>query len=352
MLKLTQCLIVKNEEANLPRALGWGRGLVEEQLVVDTGSEDNSAALAESLGARVIRFDWTNDFSAARNFAISHCSGDWILFLDADEYFDTAELSLLRPLVEQVDGLSSLKGGKPLRYNVIETPWVNLRNHSISTQARIFRNDGSLRYEGALHEQLHPAPGGYRKVYSVQGKPAIYHSGYVWSEENSKAAKGARNFEIASNALKESPGCAKLQLHAADALMLQGKFKEAERYYAQALTNDNGSIAPERTRSGYKQWLKACLCLQKANPAAGTLLPAAMQAHAAAVAHFPDDPDFDFLISLFCFQAKNIQGAMRYCSNMLGKNGGQISEQLKSSHGEAFEKLRKICETLKKRHIL
>ena len=80
---LSVCMIVKNEESNIERALSWGKGIVSEQIVIDTGSTDNTVKIAESMGAKVYHFEWIDDFSAAKNYAIEKCSGDWIAFLDA-----------------------------------------------------------------------------------------------------------------------------------------------------------------------------------------------------------------------------------------------------------------------------
>src|SRR5699024_4697847 len=85
--RLSQCMIVKNEEENIRRALSWGKGRVCEQIVVDTGSTDRTVEIAKEMGAKVYHFKWREDFSAAKNYAIEQASGDWIAFLDADEYF-------------------------------------------------------------------------------------------------------------------------------------------------------------------------------------------------------------------------------------------------------------------------
>ncbi len=86
-VKLSQCMIVKNEEKNIRRALSWAKEIAFEQIVVDTGSTDRTVEIAEEMGAKVYHFQWINDFSAAKNCAISHAKGNWIAFLDADEYF-------------------------------------------------------------------------------------------------------------------------------------------------------------------------------------------------------------------------------------------------------------------------
>lgn len=80
-------MIVKNEEKNIRKALTWGKSIVCEQIVVDTGSTDKTVEIAKEMGAKVFHFEWIDDFSAAKNFAIDQASGNWIAFLDADEYF-------------------------------------------------------------------------------------------------------------------------------------------------------------------------------------------------------------------------------------------------------------------------
>ena len=298
MVKLTQCLIVKNEEQNLPRALNWGKNLFDELIVVDTGSTDGTITLAEKLGAKVLHFEWIGDFSAARNFAISQCNGEWIFFLDADEYFKDVDVLLLRPLIEKLDRQYVNIKGKKRWYNVIETPWINVRNNNVSRQARIFRNVPYLRYVGEVHEHLHALSDGYLKVYSIKDSPAIYHTGSVWSEDGSKEKKGARNFEIARKSLEKFPDCSKLWLFAAEALMFEGKYSEAERYFFEAMKNSDGSIWPERAREGYKQWLNNYMHMENSGAEIPDILASAVRVHSEAVSKFPDDSDFDILISL------------------------------------------------------
>ena len=88
MKGLSQCMIVKNEEKHIRRALSWAAGIAKEQIVVDTGSTDRTVEIARSMGAKVFHFPWEDDFSSAKNYAIRQASGSWIAFLDADEYLD------------------------------------------------------------------------------------------------------------------------------------------------------------------------------------------------------------------------------------------------------------------------
>lgn len=319
MLKLSQCMIVKNEEHRLEKALGWAKDIVDEQIVVDTGSTDGTVALASQLGARVLHFDWTHDFSAARNFGISQCSGDWIFFLDADEYFEAADLPLLRPLVEKLNGQHQLQQGKKRRYNVVDTPWVNAANGNITRQARIFRNIPYLRYAGTVHEQLHADKSGYLSVYAVQSKPAIIHTGYVWSEENPMDAKGARNLLAAEAGLVEKPDNAKLLLYAAEALMQQGKYEEAALYFKRSLKNTDGSIPAARLREGYRQWLNLYILMYKAANTSERAPDDAFAAHQAAVHTYPEEPDFDLLLCQLAILSRDTATALSAFNGAMSK---------------------------------
>ena len=97
---LTLCMIVKNEERVLARCLDSTGGLASEVIMVDTGSTDQTTQIAASYGARVIAFDFVAaDFAGARNRALEHASGRWILTLDADEILDSASRPLILELV-------------------------------------------------------------------------------------------------------------------------------------------------------------------------------------------------------------------------------------------------------------
>ena len=75
-VRISQCMIVKNEESSIEKALSWGKEIMWEQIVVDTGSTDRTAELAAGLGASVYHFPWTDDFAAAKNFAAGKAQGD------------------------------------------------------------------------------------------------------------------------------------------------------------------------------------------------------------------------------------------------------------------------------------
>src|SRR5438093_160028 len=96
--KVSLCLIVKNEESNLPACLATAADLVDEIVVVDTGSTDGTKETAARFGARIFDFPWIDHFAAARNESLRHASGEWIFWLDADDRIDEENRARLRTL--------------------------------------------------------------------------------------------------------------------------------------------------------------------------------------------------------------------------------------------------------------
>ncbi|MDF2952174.1 MAG: hypothetical protein K0S18_1757, partial [Anaerocolumna sp.] len=95
MISITACIIVKNEETVLARCLDSLQYIVEEIIIVDTGSEDGTKEIARGYTDKIYDFNWTNDFAAARNFSISKATNEFILVLDADEYIENVNRSIM-----------------------------------------------------------------------------------------------------------------------------------------------------------------------------------------------------------------------------------------------------------------
>jgi glycosyltransferase involved in cell wall biosynthesis len=144
---LSLCMIVKNEERNLPRCLDSVRGLAGESIVVDTGSSDATPAIAAGYGAEVIPFDFSIvDFAAARNQAIKRATGRWILMLDADETLDGASA----PLIEKLVALNENAGYFLERHNHASDSVTFTRDYVV----RLFPNRPGYRYRGRVHETI------------------------------------------------------------------------------------------------------------------------------------------------------------------------------------------------------
>lgn len=178
--------IVKNEAANLPVWLANMKNVADE-LVVDTGSTDDSMQIAQRVGARVINYTWQNDFSAARNFALERVQGDVIIFLDADEYFPEKVLKKLRLLISQLYGKPQVAGLCAPRIDIdMENP--DNQFIDVSVQCRIFRRGCS--YQGSIHETLQ-IPDGMELLRD--DRLLFYHTGYSASRIRDKLR---RNLEM------------------------------------------------------------------------------------------------------------------------------------------------------------
>jgi tetratricopeptide (TPR) repeat protein len=165
-------MIVKNEEACLPTCLASVADLVDEIIIVDTGSTDRTKEIAAGFGARTFDFAWVDDFSAARNESVRRATGDWIFYLDADEYLDEANREKFRALL---NGLRDENGAFVL------TQRSKLPKHrgpdALIDQVRIFRNRPDHRWQYPVHEQILPAL--ESTASAIHGTDiAIGHSGY------------------------------------------------------------------------------------------------------------------------------------------------------------------------------
>jgi glycosyltransferase involved in cell wall biosynthesis len=96
-------MIVKNEEKYLKECLDSVKDIVGEIVIVDTGSTDNTQKIASEYGASLFQFEWINDFSAARNFALSKSKGEWILYLDADERITNESRKIIQDMAENLN---------------------------------------------------------------------------------------------------------------------------------------------------------------------------------------------------------------------------------------------------------
>ncbi|MGR3311300.1 MAG: glycosyltransferase [Candidatus Brocadiales bacterium] len=138
------CMIVKNEEKTLSRCLESVKFLVDEMVIVDTGSTDKTVEVAKGYGAKVLHKDWTDNFAEARSYAIKHVTGKWILQLDADEELEKASTSELIEIVKNkdIDGV----------YCIIKSIESNASHSSQFYNLRLFRNIPGIYYEGIVHE--------------------------------------------------------------------------------------------------------------------------------------------------------------------------------------------------------
>lgn len=230
---LSLCLIVRDEEANIERCLTSVRSVVEQIVLVDTGSTDNTLKIAAMSNAELYEFDWNNDFSAARNFAMKKATGDWILHLDADEALS----------VESIDVIKSAILNKDIDAYLIRVrnfhPKSDQVKYSDSPQVRLFRNSPQTQYTGKIHEQV--TIGNNKDSIIPELDATIYHYGY---RENNQI-KASRNLNYILDALQSDPKNAYLNFKLAETLKALKRNQEAREQFALVIDQHMDELTKE-----------------------------------------------------------------------------------------------------------
>lgn len=140
-MKLSLCTIVKDEETSLPVCLGSVKDVVDEMVIVDTGSQDRTPEIAKEFGAKVINFTWNDDFASARNYSLQAATGDWILVLDADEVLSQKIIPDLRQILNKEDLILT---------NLVRHE-VGASQSPYSLVSRLFRNRPEIQFSHPYH---------------------------------------------------------------------------------------------------------------------------------------------------------------------------------------------------------
>jgi tetratricopeptide (TPR) repeat protein len=220
-MTLALVMIVRNEERCLARCLDSVRSLVDEMIVLDTGSTDATVEIAASYGARIGRFDWTSDFSATRNAALDLSGAEWNLILDADNWLIRA------------DGLRDAMRQAPFVGAVTIENRIEVGGQleiAVATEARLLPR--GVRYVGRIHEQPDTALP-HRAVDMVLG-----HDGYT---REALARKGDRNETLLLQSLQATPEDAYLWYQLGREYDAAERYDDAKLAFAQALRFAEGA---------------------------------------------------------------------------------------------------------------
>ena len=191
-MNLSVCIIAKNEEKNIRRCLESLKSYNFEIVVVDTGSTDDTEKIAQQYTDRVYHFQWKNNFSSARNFAISKSTKTYVMSIDCDECIDYIDVKKLQNLLaERKKQVGRIKIRNHLTKSGTgqeNTEWIN----------RIFSKE-LFHYEGCIHEQVTAMNGEEYETY--QAPVVILHTGYDLPE-NERKQKAERNINLLQQELQ------------------------------------------------------------------------------------------------------------------------------------------------------
>lgn len=234
--KLTACLIVKDEERVLERCLKSLQGMVDEIVLVDTGSTDRSKEIAARFGAVIGDFAWNDDFAAARNYALALATGNWILWIDADEEMVPESLAAIRSAIvrpqfggydiEIINFLDAGSNGDQFRH----------------CPTRLFQNLPGVSFTGRIHEQVNPSLQELGFAWARLDGAVILHHGYRPDIMDQKS-KIVRTIALLEREVREDPGNSFQWFNLANAYLVAERFEDsmqAGRFSVELLPAKNG----------------------------------------------------------------------------------------------------------------
>lgn len=221
MASLSLSMIVKDEADYLARCLDSVIDCVDEIVIVDTGSSDQTLAIAQEYKARIYHFDWQNDFSAARNFSLQQCRSDWVLVLDADEYLDANGRSALKAYLQTDLKSPGVTEVKRLHYN------DQGQIFNVNLLQRLFSRHAEISFWRPFHECLrYPADTLEQKLHALQ----LHHDGYRLSVVQQRS-KRQRDQVYLENLIDKQPDEPVWQAYLADLYFSEGDYELALAIY-------------------------------------------------------------------------------------------------------------------------
>jgi tetratricopeptide (TPR) repeat protein len=219
---LAASLIVRDEATHLGPCLESVRQVVDDIVVVDTGSTDDSPAIAASYGARVFSYPWHDDFATARNASLGRCRTEWILYIDADERLAPVSRTAIEALLTDAPEVS---------FRLLLRPVAGATPYR---EYRLWRNDPRIRFRGVIHENVVPA---IHAVSAIDGRPVgtcdllLDHVGY----EGDQTRKHLRNLPLLRRQVRIDPDNLFLWHHLSRVLAGLGRHQASKQVLAHAL---------------------------------------------------------------------------------------------------------------------
>lgn len=242
-------MIAKNEEKYLEQCLNSVKDLVDEIIIVDTGSTDKTKEICKNFDFQKIKifdFKWIDDFSAARNESLKHATKDWILALDADEVIDKEDLDKIKNIVQNENDFAGFKlEQRSYMNNYFEGALENKSDFSLIKQypfyisnslVRLFKNNLGIKFQHRVHELVED----YMKEHELKYKKTgiiLHHFGSL-KDETTVKEKAEQYSKIILKQLDENPESARYNYQAGRMHLGRGDLKNALAYFKKAAKLD------------------------------------------------------------------------------------------------------------------
>lgn len=226
-MKISVCIITKNEENNINECLKSIYSKFDEIIVVDTGSNDKTKKIASEYTDKIFDFIWCNDFSKARNYSLSKATNDWIIVIDADEIIVDIQMETLQRIIKDEEKVGRIK-----RINSFEDD--NETKKYIERVNRLF-NKKYYEYEGIIHEQLINKN---KSTYETINIPITFdHIGYTKDVVN-RTNKIQRNIRLLKEALKNNKSDSYINYQLGKSYFMDKDYENAYKYFYDAINKE------------------------------------------------------------------------------------------------------------------
>ena len=302
-MKISLCIICKDEEKKIARCINSVKEKVDEIVVVDTGSTDNTINIVKELGAKVFEIPWENDFAKARNHAISKCKGNWIVFLDADEYLLGSCLNNLRPYIIQAENN---------KHDFILVEILNEQKDRIQNTfktIRIFKNHPTIIYKGSIHELLYKE-GGQLKGIDYSEYLRVLHDGYI-KEVVDEKQKIDRNITMLLKEYEKNPTSSDICYYLMESYSGKNDLEKTWEFANKILTYNNSTLSGV-VQSTYDRLLDVC---QKTHKTIEEIL----DIYNKAIEADSQYPDFDFRLGCYLYKSEAYEKAIPYLNTCIAK---------------------------------
>lgn len=297
-MKISACVITKNEEQNIGVCLESLKGIVQEMIVVDTGSTDQTTTIAASYGAVIYHYEWQNDFAAAKNYALDQARGEWIIFLDADEYLSNKARQSFELYMKKIDTNKN--------FDAIGVRMVNIdkdeadKELSSVVTVRIFRNRPNLKYKNAIHEELFNSDKTIHILIAEQNILQVYHTGY---SATIIAEKLKRNLKMILHEIATQGEQPQYYRYLCDCYHGLGDYEQAIKYGRLHMKSQLSSFGSESIV--YNKVIDSLICSQSDPCEIREEIEQAIQV-------FPDIPDFYAEYGRYAWGEKEYETALQY----------------------------------------
>lgn len=302
--KISGCLIVKNEAETIEKCIQSMLSILDELIVIDTGSTDCTVELAKKYTNLIYSYTWKDDFAEARNFAISKASYPWIIFLDADEYFSERSLSNIRKTIDEENGSADafmING-----YN------ISLDSNQIAdkfTVVRVFRNHPKIKYYGRIHESLKKT--GNFVIADCTDIIEIFHTGYNRMIVE-KQDKNERNIILLKRDLEDNPSNGNAHFYLSQQYVGMEKYEKVQFHANEALKHGISAIG--REANAYVNYIHSSLMLK--NKSLASLIELCNE----CINKHPKYPDIYLLLAECLFKNSQIENAVRILEDFLSND--------------------------------